>query len=143
MSGNSDTKPCPICRRELEIHHDLKPIDRLDIICGHCGFRGYTVYDMAPIDEVRLEHDIPNTTPDPLTPKQRRLYIKKYAVVFGRLSPAEEATYLNKTVPKPKAIVSVHGGVAYLDQCPEGFEVEIIDYDNREEPIKKHRKGKE
>lgn len=35
--------------------------------------------------------------------------------------------------PKPKARVSVRGGVAYLDYCPAGMEVEIMDYDNREE----------
>lgn len=30
-----------------------------------------------------------------------------------------------------KVIIEVHGGVAEVTQCPEGVEVEIIDYDNK------------
>ena len=31
-----------------------------------------------------------------------------------------------------KVIVEVLGGVAYVKSAPEGIEVEIIDYDNKE-----------
>ncbi len=33
---------------------------------------------------------------------------------------------------KPKVIIEVRGGVAYIAQCPENVEVEIVDYDNQE-----------
>jgi hypothetical protein len=32
-----------------------------------------------------------------------------------------------------KVIIGVRGGVAYVETCPEGIEVEIIDYDNQNE----------
>jgi len=31
-----------------------------------------------------------------------------------------------------KVIITVLGGVAEVAQCPEGVEVEIIDYDNKD-----------
>jgi hypothetical protein len=38
-----------------------------------------------------------------------------------------------KTAVMEKVIIGVRGGVAYVETCPEGIEVEIIDYDNLNE----------
>jgi len=35
---------------------------------------------------------------------------------------------------KPKVVIEVLGGVAYVTNCPEGVEVEIIDHDKESAP---------
>lgn len=35
---------------------------------------------------------------------------------------------------KPRVIVEVSGGVAYVTPCPEGVEVEVIDHDDESAP---------
>lgn len=32
-----------------------------------------------------------------------------------------------------KVVITVRGGIAEVEQCPKGIEVEIIDYDNLED----------
>lgn len=35
---------------------------------------------------------------------------------------------------KPRVVIEVSGGVAYVTHCPEGVEVEIIDHDDESAP---------
>lgn len=49
------------------------------------------------------------------------------------ISPAEQDQLVNNT---GKVVISVRGGVAYVEQSPAGVDVEIVDYDNPDEPQK-------
>ena len=50
---------------------------------------------------------------------------------FGDLGPDAQAAYLGQPVSeKKKVLVSVRGGVAYVDACPKEVAVVITDHDN-------------
>lgn len=135
MSGCSDISTCPICGGDMETYTDYKPVDTVSMICYHCGFEGYTRYGMLPGD-VRDERmrDGGMKPEQPLSLEDRKRNLASFKETFGDLTPEQEAAYLGIPVAagavKPKVLIAVRGGVAYVENCPEGVEVRIVDYDN-------------
>ena len=134
MSGCSDSRPCPVCNLNMNVYTDWKPVDSVSMFCPHCGFEGNTHLtllseeDRASLCEVQLEEYVP------LTLEQRQQFLKDFQEMFGPLGPEAQAAYLGQPRPKKKRVlISVRGGVAYVDICPKGIEVEIVDHDNVEE----------
>lgn len=52
---------------------------------------------------------------------------------------AGTATPFPAKIERPKVVVEVSGGVAEVTQCPDGVEVEIIDYDDLEDQAEQAR----
>jgi hypothetical protein len=133
MSGFSDGRPCPVCNQIMNVSTDWKPVDSVSMFCPHCGFHGITELmllseeDRASFCEDYEEECVP------LTLEQRQQFLKDFQEMFGPLSADAQAAYLGQPVSeKKKVLISVRGGVAYVDTCPEGVAVEIVDHDNVE-----------
>ena len=142
MSGTSDNKPCPVCGQDMDVYIDWKPFDIVNMNCVHCGFNGYVKIGMEPDEERRASWESSGLDPadfKPLSESQRREYLETFKVLCGtgELDVQQEALYLGLPVPdNRKVVISVRGGVAYLEKKPEGMEVEIVDYDNLEVKLK-------
>jgi len=118
----------------MNVSTDWKPVDSVSMFCPHCGFHGTTEL-MLLAEEDRVEF-CANSDEEcvPLTLEQRQQFLKDFQEMFGPLGPEAQAAYLGQPLPKKKRVlISVRGGVAYVDICPKGVEVEIVDHDNVEE----------
>jgi len=140
MSGCTDTSPCPICGTSMTVYTDWKPVDIVWMECGHCGFDGYMKFGMRP------EHDRQDRIEDvrvlePLSMEQKQEYLQVFKKMFGdgTMSEQEQSQYLGlsgavvEQSVRQKVLISVRGGVAYVEQSPAEIEVEIVDYDNPDE----------
>lgn len=140
MSGYSDSKPCPVCGQDMDVYMDYKPFDTVNMTCIHCGFYGYVKCGMN-CDEDRkasfLAQGGDESDFEPLDEEQRREYLKEFKSLCGNeLSVEDEAFYLGLPYkPAKKVVISVRSGVADIEQCPEGIDVEIRDYDNQDKPF--------
>ncbi len=135
MSGCSDSKACPVCGQDMDVYTDYKPFDTVNMTCIYCGFNGYVKCGMQ-CDEDRkasfLAQGRDESDYKPLTNKQRQQYLKEFKNLCGNeLSAEDEALYLGRPYKdSKKVVISVRGGVAYVEQAPAGIEVEIVDFDN-------------
>ena len=140
MSGCSDSRDCPVCGQDMDVYTDYKPFDTVNMNCVHCGFYGYVKCGME-CDEDRkasfMSQGGDESDFEPLTEEQRKEYLANFKSLCGNeLSAEEEALYLGRPYkPAKKVIISVRSGVADIEQCPEGIDVEIRDYDNQEKPF--------
>jgi hypothetical protein len=115
----------------MSVYTDWKPVDSVSMFCPHCGFRGTTELMLLP-EEDRAEFcDSYSEECVPLTLAQRQQYLKDFQMMFGVLGPDVQAAYLGQPVSKKKRVqIGIRGGVAYVEACPKGVEVEIVDHDN-------------
>jgi hypothetical protein len=137
MSGFSDNKPCPVCGLNMDIYTDWKPFDTVNMRCVHCGFYGYVKTGMECEEDRRAsweEAGLDTADFEPLSDADRRKHLESFKELYGEIPADEEARYLGLPVPdKAKVLISVRGGVASVDACPENTDVDIIDHDNRKE----------
>lgn len=147
MSGCLDSKPCPVCGQDMDVYTDYKPFDTVNMNCIHCGFYGYVKCGME-CDEDRKASFLAQAGDEadfePLTKEQRKEYLAEFKSLCGNEISAEgEALYLGLPYnPANKVVIAVRGGVADIERCPAGVEVEIRDYDNQsEEPDIRTVKG--
>jgi len=117
----------------MNVYSDSKPVDSVAMFCPHCGFHGTTEL-MLLSEAERVEFcDSYSEECVPLTLEQRQQFLKDFQEMFGPLSADAQAAYLGQPASeKKKVLISVRGGVAYVDACPEGVAVEIVDHDNVE-----------
>lgn len=137
MSGVSDSRPCPICGREMDVYTDWKPFDTVNMCCVHCGFYGHVKTGMECEEDRRASWEaagLDNADFEPLSDADRRKHLESFKELCGAIPSDEETRYLGLPVPdKAKVVICVRGGGAYVDACPENIDVEIIDHDNRKE----------
>ena len=133
MSGSSESRPCPVCSLDMNVSTDWKPVDSVSMFCPHCGFHGTTeLMLLSEADRVEFCESYSEECV-PLTLEQRQQFLKDFQEMFGPLSADAQAAYLGQPVSeKKKVLISVRGGVAYVDTCPEGVAVEIVDHDDLE-----------
>ena len=135
MSGCSDSRDCPVCGGSMDVYTDYKPFDTVNMTCIHCGFYGFVKCGME-CDEDRkasfLAQGGDEADFEPLTEEQRKEYLDNFKSLCGNeLSAEEEALYLGLPYkPSGKVVITVRGGVAYVEQAPAEIEVEIVDLDN-------------
>jgi hypothetical protein len=117
----------------MNVYTGWKPVDSVSMFCPHCGFHGTT--ELMLLSEAERAEFCESYSEEcvPLTLKQRKQFLKDFQEMFGPLGANAQAAYLGQPVSEKKQVlISVRGGVAYLDACPEGVAVEIVDHDNVE-----------
>jgi hypothetical protein len=117
----------------MNVSTDWKPVDSVAMFCPHCGFHGTT--ELMLLSEAERAEFCESDEEEyvPLTLEQRQQFLKDFQEMFGPLSADAQATYLGQSVSeKKKVLICVRGGVAYVDACPNGVAVEIVDHDNVE-----------
>jgi len=58
MSGASYDDVCPRCGGTMNCYSDWKPYDQVMGLCLDCGFRYYTVEDIANLEEVNEQRKV-------------------------------------------------------------------------------------
>lgn len=140
MSGCSDSSPCPVCGQDMDVYTDYKPYNTVNLNCIHCGFYGYVKCGMNCDEDRKASWDASGLDIkdfEPLDEEQRQQYLKEFKNLCGnKLTDEEEALYFGLPYkPAKKVVISVRSGVADIEQCPEGIDVEIRDYDNQDKPF--------
>jgi len=128
----------------MDVYTDYKPFDTVSMNCIHCGFYGYVKCGMNCDEERKVSFGRNESDFEPLTEKQRKEYLAEFKSLCGNeISAEEEALYLGLPYkPTNKVVITVRGGVADIERCPPGVEVEIKDFDNQsEEPDVRTVKG--
>ncbi len=130
------TQPCPICwHNTVEPIAGLKVAEMVSDLCHLCGFVGYTRCDLLPFDKLNELLQARGHAPaQPLPFKDRRQNLSVFVQAFGDIPRDQKAAYLGLNAEAPsdalKVRISVRGGVAYVDVCPDGVQVEIVDHDS-------------
>ncbi len=143
-----DMNPCPICGGDMMLSMDNKPIEWVNMNCDRCGFEGTTKFRMLPNDRrIKHAHAFSNRPVKPLTDANRRLYWSKFKKLFRTDQTAEgKAAYLGlPSANSLRVVVGILNGVVYVDNCPAGVKVKIVNHDNtahaRKQAKMLHRMG--
>ena len=135
MNDEKITNPCPVCwHNTVEPVIDLKVAETVVDLCHRCGFAGYARCDLLPLDKLNEILQAKGCTlAQPLSFKERRQNLSVFVNAFGDIPREQKAEYLGLNSESPDELhvrILVRGGVAYVEDCPAGVKVEIVDHDN-------------